>query len=62
MKENTELAMRILEVVKVLSSDPAITDTVWMMGGVNVSAVDELCMIASKLGATDEQIEVLFTR
>jgi hypothetical protein len=46
---------RILACIRVLATDPAITDTVWLRDGVTV--VEELAALASELGATDAEIE-----
>jgi hypothetical protein len=58
---NRKLAMRVLTVIRVLCTDEAVTDTIWMPdSGVGVTACEELAEIASKLGATDAEIETVF--
>lgn len=48
-------AERLLEVIRVLCTSDAVSDTIWLTTG--VTAVEELAAIAFDHGATDEQIE-----
>jgi hypothetical protein len=56
MTENQKLATTVLQVIRTLCNSPAITDTIWMPDR-NVTAVEELCSVASELGASDDDIE-----
>jgi hypothetical protein len=53
---DSKLATTVLQVIRTLCNSPAITDTIWMPDG-NVTAVEELCSVASALGASDYDIE-----
>jgi hypothetical protein len=46
---------RLLACIRVLCTNYAITDTIWLRDGVTV--VEELAALASELGATDAEIE-----
>jgi hypothetical protein len=53
---DSKLATTVLQVIRTLCNSPAITDTIWMPNG-NFTAVEELCSVASELGASDYDIE-----
>lgn len=50
----------LLDVIRVLATSPAVTDTIWMpgCGAIHTSATDVLAVVASELGSNDEQIEL----
>jgi hypothetical protein len=56
MTENQKLATTVLQVIRAMCNSPAIMDTIWMPSG-SCTAVEELCSVASELGADDYDIE-----
>jgi hypothetical protein len=50
------IRITVLQVIRTLCNSSAIGDTIWMPNG-NVTAVEELCSVASALGASDDDIE-----
>ena len=56
MTQNKKLATTVLQVIRTLCTSHAITDTIWMPSG-SCTAVEELCSVASALGADDYDIE-----
>ena len=54
--DTQKLATTVLQVIRTLCNSPAITDTIWMPNG-NFTVVEELCSVASALGAADYDIE-----
>jgi len=54
---DTYTADNLLICIRQLATDPAITDTIWLPNGM-VTVVEKLAELASKYGATDEQIEL----
>ena len=53
---STGLSERICNCIRELATNRAITDTIWL-GDRGITVCEELAMIASELGGTDEEIE-----
>lgn len=51
-------AKSILDVIQVLATSDAVTDTIWMPGQCSPTAVEELAEVAARCGATVDQIEM----
>lgn len=48
---------RVLRVISRLTTSPAVRGTIWMPPPGNVTAAEELAVVASELGATDDEIQ-----
>ena len=57
---STKLSERILNCVRELATNRAITDTVWL-GDRGITVCEELALIAAEAGATDDEIEEVLT-
>lgn len=60
LRKDASLAKRLLVAIGELSTNDAITDTVWLPGNPGKTVCEELASVASALGASDADIESTF--